>query len=402
MIIKNGNVVTKNKILKGFDVKCEGGKIIELAENLPPDGETVSADGLYVLPGLIDIHTHGGYGADFMDAAKEAFDTALSYHMQNGTTAVLVSSVTAPEESIEKMLSQTREYMKNDNGVCRVLGAHIEGPFISYKNKGAQKAEYLRVPEKDGYSIILNNADIIKNVTLATELDGAVQMTKELTSLGITVSCGHDDGNLLTLLPCIEAGLSNCTHWSCAMSSVAVRNGVRNVGLFELALTDKRLTLELLADNHHLPPELVELAYKCRGADSLCTVSDCLRAGGMPRDGRVYSLGAGAEGETSRFIVSDGVARLTDGTRFAGSIQTLGQMIRNLVFDCNIPLVDAVRTASLTPAAIINVDDKFGSVEKGKAADFYICDAALNPKMTIINQKIKHKAEDCVCLKKKL
>ena len=175
------------------------------------------------------------------------------------------------------------------------------------------------------------------------------------------------------------------------MRSAAVRDGVRNVGLTELALIDERLTLELLADNHHLPPEMVKLAYKCRGADKLCIVSDCLRAGGMPRDGRVYSLGAGAEGETSRFIVSDGVARLTDGTRFAGSIQPLGKMIRNLVFDCNIPLVDAVKAASANPAKIIGEDGFVGSIEKGKAADFYICDAALNPKMTIVNQKIKNK-----------
>lgn len=391
MIIKNGKVVTKEKILSGFDIKCENGKITEIAENLPPCDDTLFADGMFVLPGLVDIHTHGGFGADFMDATKEAFDTALSFHMQNGTTSVLASSVTAPVESIEKMLCATRGYMKKSGGVCRVLGAHIEGPFISYKNKGAQKAEYLKIPSKDGYSFITDNADIIKNVTIASELDGAAKMTKKLTSLGITVSCGHDDGNLLTLLPCIDAGMTNCTHWSCAMSSAAVRDGVRNVGLTELALIDERLTLELLADNHHLPPEMVKLAYKCRGADKLCIVSDCLRAGGMPRDGRVYSLGAGAEGETSRFIVSDGVARLTDGTRFAGSIQPLGQMIRNLVFDCNIPLVDAVKAASANPAKIIGEDGFVGSIEKGKAADFYICDAALNPKMTIVNQKIKNK-----------
>lgn len=148
MIIKSGKVVTKEKILSGFDIKCENGKITEIAENLPPCDDTLFADGMFVLPGLVDIHTHGGYGADFMDATKEAFDTALSFHMQNGTTSVLASSVTAPVESIEKMLCATRGYMKKSGGVCRVLGAHIEGPFISYKNKGAQKAEYLRVPEK--------------------------------------------------------------------------------------------------------------------------------------------------------------------------------------------------------------------------------------------------------------
>lgn len=388
MIIKNGKVVLADKILECADVKIENGLIVEIGENLS-GGEEFDAKNHYVLPGLVDIHTHGGFGGDFMDEDEEDYINALKFHSQNGTTSLLTSSVTAPVKSIEAMIKRTREYMKKTD-ICRVLGAHIEGPYISYKNKGAQKAEFLRVPEKDDYSFILDNSDVIKNVTISTELPGAVEMTKAMKACGIVVSGGHDDGRSDTVYPCIDAGLSNCTHWYCAMSTARVEEGKRYAGLMEIGLTDDRLTLELLADNHHIIPELLKVAYTCKGADKLCIVSDCLRAGGMPRDGRVYTLGMKDDEEATKFIVSDGVARLTDGTRFAGSIQSLGQMLRNIVGN-GIPLVDAVKMASTTPAKIIGMQDKIGSIEAGKYADLYITDEKLNPVKTMINGKFLDK-----------
>ncbi len=384
MIIKNGNLVLKDEILEGADIKIEGDKIVEIGYALS-GGEEYDATGKYVLPGLVDIHTHGGFGGDFMDEDIEDYENALKFHSSSGTTSLLTSSVTAPVKSIEFMVKRTREYMKKTD-ICRVLGAHIEGPYISYKNKGAQKAEFLRVPSKDSYDFILDNSDVIKNVTISTELPGAVEMTKALKEKGIVVSGGHDDGRSDTIYPCIEAGLSNCTHWYCAMSTARVEEGKRYAGLMEIGLTDERLTLELLADNHHIIPELLKVAYKCKGADKLCIVSDCLRAGGMPRDGRVYTLGMKDDEEATKFIVSDGVARLTDGTRFAGSIQPLSQMLRNIV-ENGIPLVDATKMASLTPAKVIGMEKEIGSLEKGKLADIYIADENLYPAKVMIGGK---------------
>ena len=171
------------------------------------------------------------------------------------------------------------------------------------------------------------------------------------------------------------------------MSTAKVVEGKRYMGIMEVGLTDDRLTLELLADNHHLPPELIKIAYKCKGADKLCLVSDCLRAGGMPRDGRVYTLGASGDEDTTKFIVADGVARLTDGTRFAGSIQSLRQMVHNIVDDAGISLVDAVKMASLTPAKVIGVDNEIGSLEVGKRADIFIMNRDFKPIMTMIDGK---------------
>ncbi len=385
MIIKNGNIITPDGILQNTDLRIEKGHITEIGKDLGGDGKVYYADNMYVGPGYVDIHTHGGHGSDFMDDNPDSIDNILDFHTKNGTTSLLASTVTAPVEQIVGMVERVREYMKTPKGKTHIMGVHIEGPYISYKNKGAQKEEFLRVPARDDYSFILDNNDVIKNVTIATELDGAEKMTQDMRNAGIVVSCGHDDGKSETAYPVIEAGASNLTHWYCAMSTARVEDGKRSAGLMEIGLTDDRLTLELLADGHHLPPELVRMAYKAKGAKKLCLVSDCLRAGGMPRDGRVYTLGTEGDEEATKFIVSNGVARLTDGTRFAGSIQPVSQMVRNIVNDCEVPLVDAVRMASLTPAEIIGEDERIGSISVGKVADINILNEELYPVKTMID-----------------
>ena len=388
MIIKNGNIIRDNQIKYGDDLHISGNLIAEDKAG----GEIIDATGLYVCPGFVDIHTHGGFGGDFMDADKEAFDKALAFHSQYGTTSLLATSVTAPVEQVLDMLTLVREYKNREECECRVLGAHIEGPYISYKNKGAQHESFLRVPSRDSYDFILDNADVIKTVTIAPELDGAAEMAKKLTDAGIVVCGGHDDGEKSKILPVIEAGLKHCTHLWCAMSTVAVRDGVRSVGLCEMGLTDDRLTAEIIADDHHITADMIKLIFKCKSADKMCVVSDCLRAGGMPADGKLYILGTKKDPNAQKFIVSDGVARLPDGTRFAGSIQPVSQMVKNLM-DAGISMVDAVMTGSLTPARVIGVDDKYGSIEKGKIADLCVLDNSFKVVETIISGKTVYSSE---------
>ncbi len=386
MIIRNGLVVTPYEICR-CDVRVQDGIIAALGHFSDTDKPVIDADGCYVCPGFVDIHTHGGGGGDFMDATEDAFRAALQFHTRNGTTALLATSVTAPVEKIQQMLSSVRQHLHHDNGLCRILGAHVEGPYLSLKNKGAQHEAYLRIPSRDDYSFLLENSDVIKTVTIAPELEGAVEMTRALRAKGILVCGGHDDGEKDLIMPVIDAGLRHCTHLWCAMSTVAMRNGVRNVGLCELGLVDSRLTVELIADNHHITPDMVKLVYRCKGADAMCVVSDCLRAGGMPRDGKLYTLGALDDETAQKFIVSDGVARLPDGSRYAGSIQPVSQMVRNLICDCNIPLVDAVKIGSLTPAKIVGADAQIGSITVGKRADLCLLDPQYHVTKTLIAGK---------------
>ncbi len=388
MLIKNGNVVLPDKIIESCNLHIDGDIISCIGEGYST-GEIIDAAGLYVCPGFVDIHTHGGFGGDFMDATDDAFNKALGFHCQNGTTTVLATSLTAPVESINDMISKVRSYKRNTCN-SKIAGIHLEGPYLSYKNKGAQHESYLRIPCRDSYDFILENADIVKTVTIAPELEGADKMTKDLIKAGIKVCGGHDDGEKDTLMPAIRAGLSHLTHLWCAMSTVAMRDGVRSVGLVELGLINDSLTVEIIADNHHITPEMAMLIFKCKGADRMCLVSDSLRAGGMEPDGKLYSLGLITDETAHKFIVSDGVARLPDGSRYAGSIQPLRQMAANMYVDCGFKLCDVIKMVSLTPARIIGEDKNIGSVECGKKADLCILDKDFNLIYTIIDGKIEY------------
>lgn len=382
MLIKNGAIVAPDGIKKA-DIAVENGFITNIG--CLNGSADFDAEGMYVCPGFVDIHVHGGGGADFLDG-RNAFDIALSFHASRGVTSVLPTALTAPIGMLNEFISNVRVEMKTDlrtSRRARVLGAHIEGPYLSQKNKGAQPEDCLRVPARDPYNFLLDGADIIRTVTISPELDGAVEMVCRLKKAGIVICGGHDDGRKFTLMPAIEAGVSHLTHLWCAMSTVGMYNGVREAGLCEIGLSDDRLTAEIIADNRHMPPELVKIAYRCKSAEKLCVVSDCLRAGGMPDDGRVWTIGPELIGLTG-FVVSNGAAWLTDKTRLAGSILTVGDMVANLVHDCGIPLCDAVRMASLTPANIIGADDKVGSLEVEKYADICVLDNELMPRAVFI------------------
>lgn len=395
MLIKNARIVTEHAVLENSDLLIKDGRIYQIGQDLPECGETVvQADGRYLLPGLVDIHTHGGFGGDFMDCEAESYAKALQFHAKYGTTALLATSVTASVTQTVEMIRFARAYMQNEDMPCRILGVHLEGPYLSLKNKGAQHESFLLVPARDDYSFITENRDVVKRVTLAPELDGATEMVRALAACGMVVSGGHDDARYEHILPAVEAGMTHCTHHWCAMSTVSMKDGVRAIGLVETALLDDRLTLELIADNHHITPHMVQLVYKCKGADKMCVVSDALRAGGMPIDGTLYTLGLKTDPNAQKFIVSDGVARLPDGSRYAGSIQSVGQMLKNLIADCAIPLVDAVKMASLTPATVIGAQEHIGSVKIGKRADLCLFDQNLHNTLTVCGGKIVYGKED--------
>lgn len=371
MLIKNGNVIGLTSVDQ-MDIRIQDGYIVEFGGALQAkkNEKTFDAGGRYVTAGFVDIHTHGGYGADFMDCNNEAFEKALRFHLDNGTTTVVPTSCTAPQQQIVDFLQFAKSYMqaqKSDN--AKVVGVHLEGPFLSVKNRGAQKLEELAVPNKDDYSYMLDFSDIIKTVTISPELDGAAEMTDTLTKKGIMVSGGHDDGIYPEFMQAIEKGMRHATHLYCAMSELRFKDGVRNVGLREYVLTDDRVTAELIADNKHIPPELARMVVRAKGADKVCVVSDSLRCAGMPNDGKLYQLGSG---ETAQLVrVNDGVATLADGSRFAGSITSVRQMVKNLI-GAGIPICDAVRMGTLTPAEIIGEAQKIGSIEVGKRADLCV------------------------------
>ena len=394
MLIKNGKIVGLHRVENG-DIRIAHGEILEIGKKLFGESEekVIDADGAYVTAGFVDIHTHGGYGADFMDCTQDAFEKALSFHLNNGTTTVVATSCTAPKEQIIEFLEFSKKYISAEKTTgAKVAGVHLEGPYLSIKNRGAQKLEELAVPERDDYSYMLEYADMIKTVTISPELAGADKMTKALSEKGIMVSGGHDDGIYPEFMPAIQNGMRHLTHLYCAMSELRFKDGVRNVGLREYALIDDSLTAELIADNKHIPPELARMVIHAKGADKVCVVSDSLRCAGMPNDGRLYALGSGEAAQLVK--VNDGVATLADGSKYAGSITCVRKMVKNLI-DAGIPICDAVRMGTYTPATIVGINDKVGSLDVGKRADICI----LNEDFEMIKAMIDGKEKN-ICKRK--
>ena len=247
----------------------------------------------------------------------------------------------------------------------QVIGVHLEGPYFSYEQRGAQDARYLRAPNDGTVDALLEHADVMRVMSLAPELPGALDLTARLFKLGIVAAAGHSSAKDDDVLAAMRVGLRHVIHiWS--GQSTTIRDGPwRRPGLLEATLAFDGLTAEMISDNRHLPPTLMKLAYKCLGPDRLCAISDATSGAGLP-EGATFTMG----GMTCD--ISDGVAMLRDRTSFAGSSTQLNKMIPILTGAVGIPMAEAVRMASLTPARIIGADRRKGSLEAGKDADIAV------------------------------
>ncbi len=374
-----GNVITPEQILWGAKLTCRDGKIT----GIEPGAEKNCRGLPYIAPGYIDIHNHGALGHDYMEADAKTFRLVADYLAGRGVTATQCTTVSAPLMQLEQFLSAYRAYQKQaGEDTCQYVGIHIEGPYIAPAAKGAHQLDTLLTPKKDGYSWILDNSDIITEVTVAPELPGMPWMIRDLTQAGIVISGGHDASEPEDVEAAAAAGMTHCTHIYCAMSTLHKTNGQRVHGLCEYAMTHDSITAEMIADNHHVPPLLAKMIYKAKGADKVCMVSDAIGPAGLPESDELYCLGTGDD--CTKVRVEDGVAMVEDRSCYAGSVQAMDQMVRNMVCDAGIPLVDAVRMATLTPAKVIGIDAQRGSIAVGKRADLCFLDKDLQVIKTVI------------------
>lgn len=375
-----GNLVMPDRILYGGKIICEEGMIVDIQEQ----DRALQTQYPYILPGLIDIHNHGALGHDYMDSTEEAFAAISQYLATHGITCAQCTTMSARVDDIQRLLNAFRRWKqqeKHHRGCCRFTGVHLEGPYLAAESRGAQPLEVLKTPS-DGYQWILENADVVKEITLAPELAGMPEMIHDLKEAGIVISGGHDHAEIEDVVAAIDKGMTHCTHIYCAMSTLHKKDAQRKCGLCEYAMTHSNITAEMIADNHHIPPLLAQMIYKCKGPEKLCLVSDAITPTGLPESDTVYLLGAGED--ATKVFVEDGVALVEDKSCYAGSIQSLDRMIANLVKDSNIPFVDAVRMATLTPAQVIGIDHECGSLSIGKRADFCFMDSNYSVVKTVI------------------
>lgn len=371
--IRNGTLVLENGIIRGVH---EGS--VEV-----PDATVLDAGGHYVAPGFIDIHIHGGGGYDFMDGTEAAFLKAAELHARYGTTAMVPTTLTAEKEDLLITLDNYERARQHNQQGATFLGIHLEGPYFALSQRGAQDPRYIRKPDPAEYEEILAHSASIVRWSAAPELEGAIPFGRRLREKGIIAAVAHTDAVYEEVLEAYENGYSLVTHLYSAMSGVTRRNAYRYAGVIESAfLLD--MDVEIIADGIHLPPPLLKLVYKIKGADRIALITDAMRAAGMPAgESTLGSLKNGL-----KVLVEDGVAKLPDRTAFAGSVATTNRLVRNMVELAEVALVDAVRMASTTPARIMGVANQKGTLAPGMDADLVIFDEHITIQTTLIGGKI--------------
>ncbi|MGC8601790.1 MAG: N-acetylglucosamine-6-phosphate deacetylase [Thermoprotei archaeon] len=364
-LIRSGTVVTPTRVFKG-SVLVEGGKIASVAEGddvSPPRGaQVIDASGSLVLPGFIDMHVHGGGGADAMDGTYEAVNAMSIAHARGGTTSMVPATVSAPAEDMMRALDAIREAVRRGVDGARVLGAHLEGPYISKEQRGAQDERYIREPSDDEVAELFNR-DELRVVSAAPEVPGGLDLARKLSRKGVVMSIGHSDATIYEVERAVEAGYSHVTHLYSGCSTVRRIRAYRYPGVVEAALLLDDLSVDIIADGKHLPPHLIRLIIKSKGIKGVSAITDAMRAAGMP-PGR-YRLGE------QEVVVDEGVAWLQDRSAFAGSVSTMDRMFEVLVSEVGVGVSEAAAMLSTNPASVLGLRRK-GRIAEGYDADITV------------------------------
>jgi N-acetylglucosamine-6-phosphate deacetylase len=385
LTISNGTILTPDHEINDGVVIIRDGKIAEFGRRgiieEPDDAGKIDAGGNYITPGFINIHVHGGMGADVTKITPDSFATMATFFASHGITSFLATAISSPDSVIFELLEHVRDIIsKKQITGANVLGVHMEGPYLNPAQSGAHPRSLLLLPKRQSYLPFLNYTDVLKKMTIAPELEGAPQLVRDLKERGIIVAAGHTDGIYNELMPAINEGITHATHFFCNMSHFQRDNLRRVAGAMETLLYDDRITAELIADGWHVDGPLMKLLVKMKGIDRVCFVTDAMPATGLP-DGR-YFMG------NVETIVENGIARLPDNSAYAGSVTTMDVCVRNGMSLLDLTFKESLRMATLTPAEIIGVGDRTGSIGKNKDADILIIDKRFNIIKTIIKGNV--------------
>ena len=364
--IINGRILTPQGWLEGGSVIVEDGKIAEVSNNnfAIEGAEIIDAKGCDIVPGGIEMHLHGGGGRDFMEGEEEAFRVAIDAHMQYGTTSIFptLSSSTVP--MIEKACETCTKLMAEPNSP--ILGLHLEGPYFNPKQAGAQIPEWIKAPVKEEYEYLLEKWPCLKRWDEAPELEGSHEFIKCCCKHGVLPSIGHTRAKYDEVAAANELGMTHATHFYNAMPVVYKNREFKETGTVESIFALENMTVEMIADGIHVPPVMLRMIYQIKGVERTALITDAL-ACAASKDDTAFD---------PRVVLEDGVCKLADRSALAGSIATMDRLVRTCVQQAGIPMEDACRMISETPAKIMGVYDRKGSLEKGKDADIIFFDKA--------------------------
>lgn len=373
-VIINGKVILEDSI-KELNVFFENGKITEVSNRVPTDETVIDAKGLYVAPGMIDVHTHGRNGSDTMYATFKDLNNISVSELKTGVTSFLPTTMTMPSVDIKKAIAAGYDNKDKVEG-AKILGMHLEGPFFSVKYKGAQPEECMIAPTVENYlSFAGDHPDFVKKISLAPEIKGAVDLIKYLREQNVVVSMGHTDATYEEAVKAIEAGATSGTHTYNAMTPLKHREP----GVVGAVMLHDEVYAELILDGIHVSFPAAKILSKMKGADKLILITDSLEAAMLP-DG-TYELG------NQKVYVKNGQARLKSGN-LAGSTANLNQCVRNAYKHLDLPLYEAIGYATKNPADHLGLKD-YGRIKEGCVADMILIDDEIDIKRVILNGETK-------------
>ena len=362
------NVKLVDGSVRAGHLLLEDGRILaELPMGYEPPAETVvDGSGLTVCPGLIELHTHGAGGHDFMDGTQEAYHGACDMHLRHGVTTILPTTVAASREEYLRTFDAFRTAKDARKNRQNLLGIHLEGPYFPAERAGGMNLSYIAPPKRDEYMALIDSAEgNIARWTAAPELPGADRFARDCVEHGILPSIGHTDANVRDVRRAMESGFSHVTHLYSDMSTITRESGFRVLGVLECAYAFHDLWVEIIADGCHLPPDLIRMVYELIGPARLQLCSDSIRpAGTDAKEVIVGSLESGVRG-----VIEDGVAKFLDRSAFYGSICLGLDLVRTMVEKAGAPLYEAVRMMTENPARILHIDDHKGRLLPGYDAD---------------------------------
>lgn len=365
--IINGKIFTPQGWLDEGSVLMRDNKILEVTNcDLALIGANlIDAKGMYIVPGFVCMHAHGGGSHDFTECTEEAFRTAVKAHQRHGATSIFPTLSSSPFSEIRKAVSICEKLMKEKDSP--VLGLHVEGPYLNPKMAGGQFSGKVKNPDKEEYTSLLDETNCIKRWDSSPELPGALEFAGYLRSKGIVAAISHTEAEYDGIKAAYEAGYTHAAHFYNAMPGFHKRREYKYEGTVESVYLTDGMTIELIADGIHLPSTILRLAYKLKGVSHTCLVTDAL----------AYAAAEGVEITDPNVIIEDGVCKMADRSSLAGSIATMDVLVRTMV-KAGIPLGDAINMVSETPARIMGVDDRKGTLQKDKDADLLVLDRDLN------------------------
>ncbi len=362
--LKSDKIILDNNLFNGF-IYIDKGKIVEVCDKDLPADEFYDYSGKYLSAGFIDIHTHGGGGHAFINSQLDDVIKACDFHLSHGTTSILPTISAGEFATMKQAVINIEEAIKSKKCKANIIGAHLEGPYLSSAQAGAQCPTFITNPVKADYEeLIDNHGEFIARWTYAPENDVHGEFCAFLTENNIIASAGHTNAKYQDMIVAINNGCNLITHLYSCTSTVTREFGFRSLGVIESAFLRDELMVEIIADGKHLPPDLIKMIIKIKGEDNVAVITDSLEIAGTDIKEGVMS--------GTPFIVEDGVCKLKDRSAFAGSVATADTLIKVLVNDCDVSILSAVKMLTKVPAKILKVNK--GEIQKGYDADIVVFD----------------------------